>query len=120
MEFHFSAAAFTAKHIHDANILPVLRQAFECLHNLEEEGLINYTLMTLQYIVEAGGVPDKKAFAETVRKAIPGLDKERLMRTMAEQWKEEGRTEGEAKGRQEGEAEGIQKGLKEAALRLLD
>jgi predicted transposase/invertase (TIGR01784 family) len=89
-EYHwFRVAALLGKHIHDLDILPFLKKIMEHLRELENNGELEYVELSLSYTVEAGRVSDKNEFVQTVAKGLAYVNKEKVMKTIAEMFKEE-------------------------------
>ncbi len=95
-----------AKHIHDKDMLPYLNQIGQHIQNLQGEGFgeYEYFVLIFQYIACAGNIPDKAAFADTVKRVLPTKAGEEIM-TIVEMYKQEGLQEGLSRGKQEGRFE---------------
>jgi hypothetical protein len=99
---------------HATDLLGELRLLSEHLAALENERVPREQIATaLWYIWHVGRIAPADLLAFTRSHAGPTL--ENIMKTAAEQLRDEGRAEGEAKGRAEGEA----KGRAEALLKLI-
>ncbi len=108
----FGTMSLVAKHIHDANFLPVLREILSGLREIEKSGEEAYIYATISYIVEAGEVSDRQDFIEAI-KQLETVDEGKIM-TIAEQLK----PEIFKKGLQQGMQQGMEKGILQAARAL--
>lgn len=102
----FNVAAFFAKHIHDRDLMLVMRRMVEPLKKLEKFRELHHIIYkSLAYLIEAGEVSNIEEFFKLIVKELETVDKEKIM-TIAEQLRKEGRVEGKTEGRAEGRAEG--------------
>jgi len=108
--YWFGAAALTAKHIRDFDLVSLVESMIDLFLRLKDEGLDNYVHVTLSYIFKAGEVKDEEAFRDVIRSGLSSNDEEIVM-TLAEKY----RQKGEIKGRLEGRLEA----LHETALNFL-
>ena len=95
----YGTMALLLKHIHDRDILPLLRHRLEVMRKIEKAGESGYLYTVLSYVMEAAEVSSHEAFVETF-KQLESLDKDKIM-TMAEQFRQEGRQEGWQEGKDE-------------------
>lgn len=85
---------FALKHIFARDILPLLKQITETLHQVDNAGGRDFVAIVLQYLLERGELSDKEAFFSLIDTQISHEVGEQIM-SLAEQLKEEGRIEGE-------------------------
>lgn len=119
--YWFGAAALTAKHIRDFDLVSLVQNMIDLLNRLKEEGLDDYVFITLSYIFEASEVKDKEAFREIIRSGLSDEEKEKFM-TLAELFRQEGLQEGMIIAEQyleKGRVEGELKALHKTALNFL-
>lgn len=95
--YWFGAAALTAKHIRDFDLVSLVESMIDLLLRLKDEGLDNYVHVTLSYIFKAGEVKDEEAFRDVIRSGLSSNDEEIVM-TLAEKYRQKGKVEGEIKG----------------------
>ncbi len=113
----FGVAGMITKHIHDPDILPILRNMVEFLNKLEESGNEEYVSITLSYIVEAGTVNSKDEFVEILKTGL-SYQEEKIM-TLAEQFRQEGVQKGIAQGIEKGIEKGARKTATNIALKMI-
>jgi predicted transposase/invertase (TIGR01784 family) len=116
----FRVAALLAKHIHDKDMLPFIKEVAVALRELESQGELNYIYLSLSYIVEAGQISDEDEFRRTVAQGLTYIDEDKIM-IIGERLKKEGFEQGMAQGKAEsmiiGERlrkEGYEQGIKQA------
>lgn len=85
---------FCLKHIFARDILPFLKDIADTLHQLDNAGGRDFIAIVLQYLLERGELSDKEAFFKLIDTQISHEVGEKIM-SLAEQLKEEGRTEKE-------------------------
>lgn len=79
------------------------------LNYIEKSGDLDYIPTIISYIFEAGQIKDRNEFVDTLTKGLT-TQEEKVM-TIAEQFR--------AEGRAEGEAQAVNKTLKEVAAKML-
>lgn len=96
--------ALMMKHIHDRNILLILRRILEPLRQLEQAGGTDFVVLLLNYCLNSGETFNTEEFVTIVQQGLSPEIGEKVM-TIAEQLK----AEGKAEGRVEGEMEALKK-----------
>lgn len=91
--YWFGAAALTAKHIRDFDLVSLVKSMIDLFLRLKDEGLDNYVHVTLSYIFDAGEVKDEEAFRDILQSGLSSDDKEKIM-TLAEIFLQKGKVEG--------------------------
>jgi conserved hypothetical protein (putative transposase or invertase) len=112
----YGIIARTMKYIYQKDFLPALKNIIGDLKAIEGFGEMNYIYTILSYIIEAGEIPDRQEFINTIKTGLTTVDEEKVM-TLAEQFRQEGKQEGlklAEQFRQEGEQKGKQEGKLEA------
>lgn len=109
--YWFGAAALTAKHIRDSDLVSLLKSMVDLLERLKKEGFDDYVHITLSYIFKAGDVKDEEGFRKVIRSELSSEDEEVVM-TLAEKYRQ--------KGKLEGKLEGELKALHKMALKFLN
>ena len=126
--YWFGAAALTAKHIRNADLVSLIKSMINLLERLKNEGLDSYVFITLSYVFEAGKVTDEEAYREIIRSDLSDGEKEKVM-TLAEIFRQKGYQEAKEeamvfaeqyrqKGKVEGKLEGKLEALHATALNL--
>ena len=108
----YGVIARTMKHIYQRDFLPILKNILDELKYIAGLGEKDYIYKLLSYIIEAGNMPDKKEFVNTITTGLSNINEDKIMTTMAEHWKQE--------GMQKGMQEGYQKGVILAKQQKLD
>lgn len=119
--YWFGAAALTAKHIRDFDLVPLIKSMIELLERLKKEGLDDYVHLTLSYMFTTGEVRDKEEFRDIIRSGLSERDEEIVM-TLAEQYRQIGYQEAMVlveQHVQKGKLEGKLEALHETVLNLL-
>ena len=106
----YGIVAYTMKHIHNKNFLPILKSIINELKPIEEHDDMDYIYKTLSYIIEASEI-NKQDFINVVKTGL-SISGEKVM-TLAEQFRQEGMQEGVQLGKQEGLQLGKQAGILE-------
>jgi recombination-promoting nuclease RpnB len=96
-----SVLQLCTKYIFASDILPYLPEILQPLRVVEQAGAYNYVKVALIYLVNAGEVSNQQAFVEIIQKGLSPETGENMM-TIAQQFKEQGRVEGEAIGMERG------------------
>ncbi len=94
------------------DLLPQLTQGL--YESLGQRTGLEYIEIFFKYLVNSTEVVDKQDYAKALDKVPEGGDK--IMTTLAEEWKQEGREEGREKGRKEGEQIGVIKNSQEMLI----
>lgn len=90
--YWFGAAALTAKHIRDFDLVSLLKNMVDLLKRLKDNGLEDYVYITLSYVFTEGEIKDRESFRDVIRSGLSSKDEERVM-TLAEQYRQEGKIE---------------------------
>jgi predicted transposase/invertase (TIGR01784 family) len=115
-ELGLSLLSLTAKHVHDPDILPFVTDIAESLKQLELAFGQSYTKLIASYLFEAGEVKNKDLFIKEFTKFLNAGDP---IMTIAEQFRQEGFEKGKSLAEQfrlEGKLEGFEKGRSIAEL----
>lgn len=118
--YWFGAAALTAKHIRDFDLVSLVKNMIDLLERLKKNGLDNYVHLTLSYIFIAGEVKDEEGFRNVIRSGLSSDDEEIVM-TLAEKYRQKGYQEAMVIAEQylqKGKLEGKLEALHETALNL--
>lgn len=107
--------ALVMKHIFSKELLSVLETLRPLLLVIEKQYGGEYIVTVLKYIVEASKIEDKAGFLKFLESSLSKETGEKIM-SLAEQWHNEGRLEGEQRGLLKGEQRGIEKGKLEGKL----
>lgn len=91
--YWFGAAALTAKHIRDFDLVSLVKNMINLFERLKKEGLDDYVYLTLSYIFTAGEVKDEEEFRNIIRSGLSTNDEEIVM-TLAEKYRQKGKLEG--------------------------
>jgi predicted transposase/invertase (TIGR01784 family) len=114
--------ALMMRHIRDRDILIFVKKVMYFLRYLEQADGTDYVLLLLNYCLNAGEALDVKEFVETIQQGLSPRTGENVM-TIAEQFIEKGRREGEARGEARGKMEvaikSLEKGLPFALIEEL-
>lgn len=98
--YWFGAAALTAKHIRDFDLVLFLKNMIDLLDRLKEKGLNSYVYLTLSYMFIEGEIKDEEAFRNIIRSGLSSNDEEIVM-TLAEKYRQKGKLEGKLEALQE-------------------
>ena len=98
--YWFGAAALTAKHIRDFDLVSLAKSMVDLLERLKEDGLSSYVYITLSYMFTEGEIKDEEAFRDVIRSGLSSNDEEIVM-TLAEQYRQKGILEGKLEGKLE-------------------
>jgi len=91
--YWFGAAALTAKHIRDFDLVSLVKSMVNLLDRLKKDGFDNYVHLTLSYIFTTGEVKDEEGFRDVIRSGLSSSDEEIVM-TLAEKYRQKGYQEG--------------------------
>jgi recombination-promoting nuclease RpnB len=114
-----SVLLLCTKYIFASDILPYLPEILQPLRVVEQAGDYSYVKAALIYLVNAGEVSNQQAFVEIILKGLSTETGENMM-TIAQQFKEQGRVEGEAIGIERGIEKGKTEAKKIIAMRILN
>lgn len=120
--YWFGAAALTAKHIRNFDLVSLVDNMIDLLKRLKNNGLDDYVYLTLSYIFIAGEVKDEEGFRNIIRSGLSSNDEEIVM-TLAEKYRQKGLQEGMVIAEQylqKGKLEGELKALHATALNLFN
>lgn len=98
--YWFGAAALTAKHIRNFDLVSLVKSMVDLLERLKEDGLNSYVYLTLSYMFIEGEIKDEEAFRDVIRSGLSSNDEETVM-TLAEKYRQKGKVEGKLEGKLE-------------------
>ena len=115
---HLSFLLYVMKHIHDRDMLLMLKNAMErCNKAIIIDQKQNYVLtrLILWYTDSKVALEKKQALEQLIMDNLPKEDRGNIMKTIAQSYIDEGYD----KGIQEGKSIGIQEGIEKAVLNML-
>ncbi|MGB6976512.1 MAG: Rpn family recombination-promoting nuclease/putative transposase [Gammaproteobacteria bacterium] len=109
---------FCSKHAFARDLLAYMPQIITLWQELTAKGEEDYILESLNYLLNAGKISDKRRFIKMIQEGLPSKIGDRIM-NIAQQFREEGREEGREQGREQGRIEGLIEAQKNIARRSL-
>jgi predicted transposase/invertase (TIGR01784 family) len=123
---HLSFLLYVMKHIHDRDMLSMLKVAMERCNKaivIDQEQNYVLTRLILWYTDSKVELDKKQALEQLIMDNLPKEDTGNIMKTIAQSYIDEGYNKGINQGREEGEIKGIErgieKGIEKAALNML-
>ncbi len=113
---HFQVMMLLLKNIFSNDINKKLTDIFKKLNGLDNKNELREFIETiLEYITKGTDKFTDKDIENALKNAIPEIEGDKMMKTLADKWF----LEGEQKGREEGEKEGEKNGILKTAIKMI-